>query len=329
MIMANVLTNAVIETIRLGKPAGEKTFHIALTGTADYIPHMGVEIFSAFQSNRDLPITYHLFVNQLSARERKNLTAAAEEMGSEIRVHLIDDSCFKTIVLSDGVAAFFYRFLVAPTLTGQTDRVLYLDGDMMVRGSLRYLAELDFQGKAAAVVTDRREEIRRKRVGTSRYFNAGMMLINLPVWEKKGFFDDIVRRAQENTKKVGERISSHDQDIHNQMLDGETLYIDRKYNYLYNLDRQPLFKRQPENDDYTKQVIIHFAGHAKSWHSWVQEWPAVKEYAKIQQLSPWKEYALIPPKTEKEIHQAARTARMYSRWSEMLKWYGLYMMKKL
>lgn len=327
--MANVLTNAVIETIRLGESAGKKTFHIALTGTSDYIPHMGVEIYSVSQSNRDIPITYHLFVNQLSEREKANLAEAAEEMKSEIQVHLIDDSCFETIVLSDGVAAFFYRFLVAPTLSGQTDRVLYLDGDMMVRGSLRDLTELDFQGKAAAVVTDRRESIRKKRVGTARYFNAGMMLINLPVWEAEGLFDDIVRRAQENTKKVGRRISSHDQDIHNQMLDGKTLYIDRKYNYLYNLDRQPLFKRQPVNDDYKKQIIIHFAGHAKSWHSWVQEWPAVQEYAEIQRLSPWRDYALIPPKTEKEIHQAARTARMYSRWGEMLKWYGLYMMKKL
>lgn len=327
--MINVLTHAITDTIQIGNGRDGKAFHIALTGTADYIPHMGVVMLSVARSNPDLTVTYHLFVNHLSDKEKKNLADAATIMKSEIFVHLIDDSCFKTIVLSDGVAAFFYRFLVAPTLTGETDRVLYLDGDMMVRGSLRDLAELDFQGKAAAVVTDRREEIRRKRVGTSRYFNAGMMLINLPVWEKKGFFDDIVRRAQENTKKVGKRISSHDQDIHNQMLDGETLYIDRKYNYLYNLDRQPLFKRQPENDDYTKQVIIHFAGHAKAWHSWVQEWPVVQEYAEIQKVSPWGNLPLLLPKGEKNIHQAARTARMYGRWGEMLKWYGKYLCKKL
>lgn len=77
---------------------------------------------------------------------------------------------------------------------------------------------------------------------TSRYFNAGMMLMNLGPWMEQGCFDDIVRRAQENVKRVGNRLSHHDQDIHNEMLDGKCLYIEKKYNYLYNLDRQSLFK---------------------------------------------------------------------------------------
>ena len=327
--MANVLSHAVLETVSLGKKAAGKTFHIALTGTADYIPHMGVVILSAAKYNADLPITYHVFVNALTEDEKARLSEAAETAGSEIQVHLIDDACFTSMLLSDGVAAFFYRFLVPPAMDGVADRVLYLDGDMMVRGSLRYLAELDFGGNAAAVVTDRKEQLQMERVHTLHYFNAGMMLINVDLWREKGFFDDIVRRAEENVKKVGKRLSHHDQDIHNQMLDGYTLYIDRKYNYLYNLDRQSLFKKQPVNDDYEKQSIIHFAGHAKPWHSWVQEWPVVREYAAIQQVSPWKDCPPVPPRGQKNLHQAARTARMYGRWGEMLKWYGKYIQSKL
>lgn len=307
----------------------EKSLHIALTGTADYIPHMGMVMLSAANYNSALPITYHVFVNKLTEREEMNLRKAAEQMRSPIQVHLIDDACFKTLLLSDGVAAFFYRFLVPPAMQGVADRVLYLDGDMMVRGSLKHLADLDFQGKAAAVVTDRLEDLQMKRVHTSHYFNAGMMLINVDLWMKENFFDDIVARAEANVKVVGKRLSHHDQDIHNQMLDGKTLYLPKKYNYLYNLDRQSLFKKQPVNEDYHNQIIIHFAGHAKPWHSWVQEWPVVKEYAEIQKQSPWKDISTVPPKGTKNLHQAARTARMYGRYGEMMKWYGKYIVEKL
>ncbi len=86
-----------------------------------------------------------------------------------------------------------------------TDRVLYLDGDMMCRGSLDYLRNLDFKGHDAAVVSDRKEELQMKRVHTKRYFNAGMMLINVKQWMEEGLFDDIVRRAEENVKRVGDR----------------------------------------------------------------------------------------------------------------------------
>lgn len=327
--MVNVLDNAVIQTISLGPKSLAGTFHIALTGTADYIPHMGVVILSAARSNPELPITYHVFVNRFTETEKARLEEAADMTGSEIQVHLIDDRCFETMLLSDGVAAFFYRFLVPPAMNGITDRVLYLDGDMMVRGSLRYLSELDFQGMAAAVVTDRREKLQMARVHTAHYFNAGMMLINVEKWREEGFFDDIVRRAQENVKKVGKRLSHHDQDIHNQMLDGHTLYIDRKYNYLYNLDRQSLFRKQPVNADWQEQVILHFAGHAKPWHSWVQEWPVVQAYAEIRRQSPWRSVPLVPPRGKKNLHQAARTARMQGRWGEMLKWYERYFLTKL
>lgn len=326
--MANVLSHAVKETIRFGDNPGKEDFHIALTGTADYIPHMGIVALTVHSHNQDMPICYHFFVNQLDDAEKARVKKASEMMKSTVLVHIIDDSAFKPLLLSDGVAAFFYRFLVAPTVAPMTDRVLYLDGDMMCRGSLGYLRNLDFQGNDAAVVSDRGEPYETKRMHTKRYFNAGMMLINVKQWMEEGLFDDIVRRAEENVKRVGNRLSHHDQDIHNEMLDGKCLYIEKKYNYLYNLDRHSLFAKQPVNEDYHKQIIVHFAGHAKPWHTWVQWWPVVKEYAAIQKKSPWKDVPLVPPKGTKNLHQAARTARMQGRYGEMISLYLKYLKDK-
>lgn len=327
--MSNVLSHAITETIHFGRKPEEGDFHIALTGTADYIPHMGVVALTVHAHNRDMPICYHFFVNHLEDIERKRLEKAAEIMDSPLEVHLIDDSAFRTLLLSDGVAAFFYRFLVAPAIAPVADRVLYLDGDMMCRGSLKYLRDLDFQGNDVAVVSDRKEELQMKRVHTKRYFNAGMMLINVKQWMEENRFDEIVHRAEENVKRVGNRLSHHDQDIHNEMLDGKCLYLEKRYNYLYNLDRQSLFKKQPVNEDYKNQVIIHFAGHAKPWYSWVQDWPVVKEYAAIQKASPWKDVPLVEPKGRKNLHQAARTARMRGKYGEMVKYYVRYFGEKI
>ena len=39
--MENVLLHAVKDTVFIGGEPEKDAFHIALTGTADYIPHMG------------------------------------------------------------------------------------------------------------------------------------------------------------------------------------------------------------------------------------------------------------------------------------------------
>ena len=75
--MSNVLSHAITETIHFGRKPEEGDFHIALTGTADYIPHMGVVALTVHAHNRDMPICYHFFVNHLEDVERKRLEKAA------------------------------------------------------------------------------------------------------------------------------------------------------------------------------------------------------------------------------------------------------------
>jgi lipopolysaccharide biosynthesis glycosyltransferase len=328
--MANVLTHAVKEVHILGhQDAAGDVFHIAMTGTADYISHMGVVMKSVVQYNPDLPITFHFFVNELTEKEKENLEMEAAESRSRIYVHIVDDDAFETLLLSDRIAAFFYRFLIPPAVEGMIDRVLYLDGDMMCRGSLKELADMDLDGYAAAVVSDRLENLQIQRVHTKRYFNAGMMLINVKQWKEDQLFDAVVLKAQQNVEKAGKRLSHHDQDIQNILLDGKVIFLPKKYNYLYNLDRQSLFKKQPVNEPYENQSIIHFAGHAKPWHSWVQQWPVVQEYAALQGRTPWKNVPVVLPKGKKNFHQAARTARMEGRYGDMIRWYGKYFAEKV
>ena len=106
--MSNVLSHAITDTLHLGRKVEKEDFHIALTGTEDYIPHMGMVALTVHAHNEDMPICYHFFVNHLTEEEKVKLEKAAQLMHSSVEVHLIDDSAFKTLLLPDGVAAFFF-----------------------------------------------------------------------------------------------------------------------------------------------------------------------------------------------------------------------------
>ena len=75
--MENVLLHAVKDTVFIGGEPEKDAFHIALTGTADYIPHMGVVALTVREHNKDLPLCFHFFVNQLVDEEKKHLEEMA------------------------------------------------------------------------------------------------------------------------------------------------------------------------------------------------------------------------------------------------------------
>ena len=156
--MSNVLSHAITDTLHLGRKIEKEDFHIALSGTADYIPHMGMVAVSAKLHNKDMSICYHFFVNALSDNDRKNLETMAQTLDSAVEVHLLDDDEFKTVILSDGIAAYFYRLVAPNAVSKETERLLYLDSDMMCNGSLKPLSDLNLDNYFAAVVSDRWEE---------------------------------------------------------------------------------------------------------------------------------------------------------------------------
>lgn len=324
----NPLINSVTETIHFGRPFEKEDFHICLTGTGDYIPNLGILACSIVEHNKDLNLAFHFFVDQLSEEEKRRIEKFARESNSPAEVHLLDISTFDSLLLADKKAGYFFRLVIPPTLEAITNKALYLDGDMLCRGSLKELADMDMTGIMAAVVSDRGEEHHRQVVHTERYFNSGMMLFNIKDWMKENLFDDIVNRAMAHAAKKEKVVRLHDQDILNEMLDGRCRFLDKKYNYLYNLDLQSIFKKQPHNEDYEKQIILHFAGHTKQWHSWVRDWDVVKEYLEIKKNSPWKGFPALEAKTYKHFHQVARTARMNGNFGEMLKWYWKYFRTK-
>lgn len=331
--MDNILARAVKETILLGNAESEKgRFHVGMTGTPNYIPRIGVLMWSILKHNSDIPFSFHILVNQLPEEEKKKLEELIQQMPCLIYVHIMDDAVFQPLVFGSKTPVFFYRYIIPETVGDLSDRILYLDGDIVCRGSIKELQDMDMEDALAAVVSDRGQKKAMMQMGTKRFFNAGMMLIHTTQWKKEKMFDKVVAASLDALHHIDKKgrydgwhgATYNDQNILNVLLDGRLLFLPIMYNYIYILTISAFMKKQPHNDDFHKQIIIHFAGGVKSWHSWVQDQPVVREYTSFQKESPWRDVPPLGPQNHRDIHQLARKARKSGHLMEAIRWYWAY-----
>lgn len=334
----DILANAIKETIvKSGNKMLVPAFHVGMAGTFDYIPHLGMVIMSLSKYNPDVSFVFHLFVNRLPEIEERRLAIAAIQTDSTIKIHVVNDEAFSSIVFGKYNASFFYRFIMPDIVKGETERLLYLDGDIMCRGSIKELMELELGNHLAAVVSDRDEKRQMRQMQVQGFFNSGLMLIHVSKWVQEKMLAKILAFSQDNLKYVGQngRHSQwnhalyNDQNILNKILDGEVVWLQKKYNYIYKLNRSAFFRKKAHNEDYREQIILHFAGAVKPWHDWVMNWPVVQEYRKIWLESPWKDIPLSSPKSKKDCHQAAREYRTIGQYGKAIHWYLEYYKRKL
>ena len=302
-----------------------KVYHIAFVGTSNYLAHTGVTLTSVLETNPDMRFSFHLFVNGIEEEDKEKFQCLAEETGSGLALYYMNDSVFDEMLLPDGIASCFYRFVIPSVLREEgVERILCLDSDMMCQGSLRSFMDMDMDGKLAACVEDTNPEIAakcRQRVGTKEYFNAGMLFIDIKPWTDAKIGEKAAVMAIDRVRS-GAKYTSHDQDIFNILLVGKFKMVPKAYNYVYNLELRGLFKKQDPLIYDPDAVIVHFAAYVKPWRTWVQLLPGVRKYNEFRLTSLWKDVPLEGLKKHKDAHQAARWARKNG---EYIKSLGLYM----
>jgi GH25 family lysozyme M1 (1,4-beta-N-acetylmuramidase) len=103
--------------------------------------------------------------------------------------------------------------------------VLYLDGDIIVRHSLKELWETDLQGNVLGMVQE--PTIKKERKETlgmapdGKYYNAGIILMDLDAWRQK----DAGRRIVDFYKAHGCKLFANDQDAINGELQHENIKL--------------------------------------------------------------------------------------------------------
>lgn len=185
-----------------------------------------------------------------------------------------------------GQAALFR--LLLPELLPSVDRVIYLDTDTLITGSLRPLWEFDLGNDYAAAVRDAGNPFVAGPAGPDwgahglepddPYFNTGVLLISLEAWRSAG----VPERALQLLREFS--FQWPDQDALNVALRGHWKELPRRWN-LQTKDAQGrglawALWREDVESALADPAVIHYAEHIKPWHAqsrhpFKSEWLAV------------------------------------------------------
>ena len=148
------------------------------------------------------------------------------------------------------------RLILPRIIEATASRLLLLDSDMIVNGSLGPLLDIDMGGRALAAVGDR---FVMKHYQQERYFNAGMMLLDLDRFNARDLGGEAMRWLAHQSVKP----DFLDQDALNTVVGNDWIDVDRRWNF-FHADDPEHFTRA----DYQAAHIIHFAGR-KPWEDHV------------------------------------------------------------
>jgi lipopolysaccharide biosynthesis glycosyltransferase len=163
----------------------------------------------------------------------------------------------------------YYRLLIEKYIPPTVDKILYLDADVVIEGSIDELFNLDLNGNVLGAVnhnlaisnSDLKLESRfdKLSLNLSSYFNAGVMLIDYKLWLKS----NVLARSKSILHQYSAHLDWWDQDILNMIFINSYLSISPKWNFID--------KYYSAKEDLTRIIIIyHFAGPHKPWYLFVK-----------------------------------------------------------
>lgn len=260
----------------------------------NYVKYCCVMLTSLFENNREEEFTIHILGNELSGNTTDTLRKLVEnKYAGKIAFYNVKDIEFSLPTTNAHISvATYYRLFMVSLLPSSLHKVLYLDCDLLVVGSLRDFWVTDISKYAVGAVEDMwaLDHDRGKRLGyPSEYssFNAGVMLINLDHWRSINF----EKLAVDFIREKFDVISDADQDVLNGIFYNQKYFVSYRYNLqdgFYRRKRHIRLEAEEElNRDLKHPVIVHFTNRRKPWKFDCIH-PLKKEYFKYLDMTDWK-----------------------------------------
>jgi lipopolysaccharide biosynthesis glycosyltransferase len=295
-VMDDLFGNAILasKTFSYAKQTVTSPIHIAFGVDDRYVRGMGVVISSILENNPDSSFVFHVFYGSMFDEDFTRLDTLAEKFATTVELHAINREIFSSLAPSGHYShAIYNRLFVASVLNGVTERVLYLDADMVCLADVTEIITMDLAGNIAAVVSDPEQHVAGhvKRLGLQhgRYFNAGMMCMDIAAWNQADISAQALAVLNENKLPL----LFQDQDALNIVLDGRALFIDKKWNVLYDLGS--MTEEIP-----AETVILHYAGSYKPWVVWCQH-PLQAHFLHYSSRSPWADVPFDVPRNYRDM----------------------------
>lgn len=259
----------------------------------------GVLMTSICLTNSDECVTFHLVVAaDFSDDNRYKLIGIADRFGKSCIFYMLP--C-ETILKIPKVKAYqgqetFFRLFACDVLPREMSKILYLDADMLVLGSLHDLWETDVSGYSTGVVWDYQwcdDILIHNRFGLEHgsidgYVNTGLLLINLDWWRRERTGEKALQAWFDNERTF----ECVDQDALNFILRDSRFILPLRYNVITLLKVESLRIRWQCHEELTQAqeepVIVHFITPIKPWHRECRH-PYKCVWEAVYRLTPWKD----------------------------------------
>lgn len=261
-----------------------------------YEQHFGAAVTSLIFNNPDNLTKIHIITKKISRNFQEKIDQLKAKAKIDFLIYEIEDSEVEDLKVSSHISsAAYYRLLAPKILPQDLNKILYLDSDLIVNGSILELYNYDISNYLVAarggkVITTKK----RLELNNDYYFNSGVMLINLESWRNL----KIGHKCIDFIRNYPQMIKFWDQDALNKVIDGQFLNVDPKWNSLVDLAKG----KSQAND---QSIIVHFTGTLKPWHGWCIS--SDKEiYWKYLKQSPWANCNPEIPSNLKQILSAIK-----------------------
>lgn len=248
----------------------ERTINILVTLDKNYIHQLNVMLFSLLETNPDC--CFDVYLLHTALRE-DDVVSTIHTLGTRGQLHLI---CADSLNLEDAPTTdrypkeIYYRIFAAQLLPERLDRILYLDPDLIVNGSIQPLYDLPMEGYYFAAASHTGSFLRKVNglrldmEENTPYINSGVMLMNLERLRREQRPEDVFAFIE----KKKSALILPDQDVISALYGSKIYALDSyRYNMSENLYQCHAPFEKELNLDWVKEnaVIIHYCGRQKPW----------------------------------------------------------------
>jgi lipopolysaccharide biosynthesis glycosyltransferase len=279
---------------RTGGEAPENPVHLLICTNALYLQHAAVCLNSLLANNQDLVFDI-VIVSRPTERLEEDGLRRSLGCFSNYSLSFRKFTPPANLVLPLNPDAHFTldnwtRLWVEEFFTSDVDRVLYLDCDIVVIGSIAELwrADLDRALLGAVDIPGSQRGVTHLAMrAEDGYFNSGVLVIDLKQWRATSALDTVLRYVDAYPERV---MIDLDQEALNACFHARRKRLDYKWNATW-----PFFSDPPVLPLVQTEIaavrqdarIIHFNGYLKPW-SYLCNHPRKSEYDKYLRMTEWR-----------------------------------------
>lgn len=278
--------------------------NVLYTCDNNYVWLMGISMISLFENNvNEDEINVFLLGEKISEENQCHLTHISQQYDRRcIVIQLENLDIPKELYSQRWPKSAYTRLYAGQLLPLNLHKVLYIDCDTIITGSLNKLWKLDENQYVVMGVKDCISKIYKKNIGLKSediYINAGVLLFNLNLLRDY----DISIAISRFIDQYGKKISYADQDILNSIFKGKIGILSPEYNLMtlvcmYSYENI-ISLRRPTNYYSEKEItmgtnnprIVHFTTCMRNVKPWFQEsdHPYCDYFEYFKRKSPWSE----------------------------------------